>query len=196
MSLARDGPPGKEESRGNNENVKRIVAYRQKIEKELKDICNDVLDVLDKHLIPHAGTSESTVFYHKMKGDYFRYLAEFTSAQERNEAANNSSEAYKKSFDVATSQLLPTHPIRLGLALNYSVFFYEIMNSPAEACDMAKKAFDEAIAELDSLNEEQYKDSTLIMQLLRDNLNLWTSDLEAENEGDKAELEDVEEGND
>lgn len=45
------------------------------------------------------------------------------------------------------------------------------------ACQLAKQAFDDAIAELDSLNEESYKDSTLIMQLLRDNLTLWTSDL-------------------
>ncbi len=43
---------------------------------------------------------------------------------------------------------------------------------------MAKQAFDEAIAELDTLSEESYKDSTLIMQLLRDNLTLWTSDLQ------------------
>lgn len=45
------------------------------------------------------------------------------------------------------------------------------------ACHLAKQAFDEAIAELDSLNEKSYKDSTLIVQLLRDNLTLWTSDL-------------------
>jgi 14-3-3 protein epsilon len=45
------------------------------------------------------------------------------------------------------------------------------------ACHLAKQAFDEAIAELDTLSEESYKDSTLIMQLLRDNLTLWTSDL-------------------
>lgn len=50
----------------------------------------------------------------------------------------------------------------------------------ARACHLAKQAFDEAIAELDSLNEESYKDSTLIMQLLRDNLTLWTSDLPEE----------------
>ncbi|XP_026088537.1 14-3-3 protein beta/alpha-1-like [Carassius auratus] len=70
----------------------------------------------------------------------------------------------------------PTHPIRLGLALNFSVFYYEILNSPEQACALAKQAFDEAIAELDTLNEDSYKDSTLIMQLLRDNLTLWTSD--------------------
>jgi 14-3-3 protein epsilon len=61
------------------------------------------------------------------------------------------------------------------LALNFSVFYYEILNSPDRACHLAKQAFDDAIAELDSLSEESYRDSTLIMQLLRDNLTLWTS---------------------
>jgi len=43
-----------------------------KVEKELKDICQDILDVLDKHLIPSSTTGESKVFYYKMKGDYHR----------------------------------------------------------------------------------------------------------------------------
>jgi len=78
------------------------------------------------------------------------------------------------------TELAPTHPIRLGLALNFSVFYYEILNSPDRACRLAKAAFDDAIAELDTLSEESYKDSTLIMQLLRDNLTLWTSDMQGE----------------
>jgi len=88
--------------------------------------------------------------------------------------------AYKAASDVAMKELTTTHPIRLGLALNFSVFYYEILNSPDRACRLAKTAFDDAIAELDTLSEESYKDSTLIMQLLRDNLTLWTSDMQAE----------------
>ena len=91
--------------------------------------------------------------------------------------------ASKNATDVAQTELTPTHPIRLGLALNFSVFYYEILNSPDRACHLAKQAFDDAIAELDSLSEESYRDSTLIMQLLRDNLTLWTSSDGGEGEG-------------
>lgn len=114
------------------------------------------------------------------KGDYHRYLSEFASGNDRKEAAENSLVAYKAASDVANQELPPTHPIRLGLALNFSVFYYEILNSPDRACQLAKTAFDDAIAELDTLSEESYKDSTLIMQLLRDNLTLWTSDMQAD----------------
>eukprot|EP00091_Calanus_sinicus_P013993 TRINITY_DN311_c0_g1_i4.p1 TRINITY_DN311_c0_g1~~TRINITY_DN311_c0_g1_i4.p1 ORF type:complete len:241 (+),score=34.99 TRINITY_DN311_c0_g1_i4:81-725(+) len=115
-----------------------------------------------------------------MKGDYHRYLAEFATGNDRKEAAENSLVAYKAASDIAMTELPPTHPIRLGLALNFSVFYYEILNSPDRACRLAKAAFDDAIAELDTLSEESYKDSTLIMQLLRDNLTLWTSDMQGE----------------
>lgn len=111
------------------------------------------------------------------KGDYFRYLAEFATGTDRKDAAENSLMAYKSASEIATTDLPPTHPIRLGLALNFSVFYYEILNSPERACRLAKTAFDDAIAELDTLSEDSYKDSTLIMQLLRDNLTLWASDV-------------------
>ncbi|MQL69106.1 hypothetical protein Taro_001391 [Colocasia esculenta] len=114
------------------------------------------------------------------KGDYYRYLAEFKYDQEKKDAADQSLKAYEAACSTANTDLPSTHPIRLGLALNFSVFYYEIMGSPERACKLAKQAFDEAIADLDSLNEESYKDSTLIMQLLRDNLTLWTSDLPEE----------------
>uniref|UniRef100_A0A4W2HKV3 14-3-3 protein epsilon n=1 Tax=Bos indicus x Bos taurus TaxID=30522 RepID=A0A4W2HKV3_BOBOX len=168
----------KEENKGGEDKLKMIREYRQMVETELKLICCDILDVLDKHLIPAANTGESKVFYYKMKGDYHSLVA------------------YKAASDIAMTELPPTHPIRLGLALNFSVFYYEILNSPDRACRLAKAAFDDAIAELDTLSEESYKDSTLIMQLLRDNLTLWTSDMQGDGEEQNKEaLQDVEDEN-
>ncbi|KAJ3674295.1 hypothetical protein LUZ60_004911 [Juncus effusus] len=167
----------KEQSRGNEGNLKLINGYRLKIEQELSNVCNEILSLIDKHLLPAANNSEASVFYYKMKGDYYRYLAEFKVDAEKKEAADESMKGYETASDTANTDLPPTHPIRLGLALNYSVFYYEILNNTEMACNLAKVAFDEAISELDTLSEESYKDSTLIMQLLRDNLTLWTSEL-------------------
>lgn len=153
-----------------------IKGYRTKIEKELEDICNDVLKLLDDPLIPNSKNPEARVFFMKMKGDYFRYLGEFTTGDKRKNVIQLAQEAYKVASNEAET-LKTTHPIRLGLALNYSVFYYEILNSPDHACKLAKAAFDNAIAELDGLEEDEYRDSATIMQLLRDNLTLWTSDL-------------------
>ena len=174
----------KEKSKENEANVQRIRNYGRKVEKELADICHDVLNVLDNHLIKSSTSDESKVFYYKMKGDYYRYMAEFSSEEGRKAAAENSLGAYQQASKIAQEALPPTHPIRLGLALNFSVFYYEILNEPDKACELAKKAFDDAIAELDDLTEDSYKDSTVIMQLLRDNLTLWTSDMQDDGDAD------------
>lgn len=140
-------------------------------------ICGQLLRILDECLLPVDKTPEGQVFYYKMAGDYYRYLAEFAVGDDRKDKATKAKDKYEQARETAVRERLPpTNPIRLGLALNYSVFFYEILNMPQEACSLAKSAFDDAIAELDSLEEEQYKDATLIMQLIRDNLTLWTSD--------------------
>ncbi|KAK2861618.1 hypothetical protein Q5P01_001151 [Channa striata] len=165
-----------QKTEGNEKKQQMARDYRVKIESELQEICSDVLSLLDKFLIPNASQAESKVFYLKMKGDYFRYLSEVASGDVKKNTVDNSQKAYQEAFDISKKDMQPTHPIRLGLALNFSVFYYEILNSPDQACSLAKQAFDEAIAELDTLNEDSYKDSTLIMQLLRDNLTLWTSE--------------------
>ena len=123
---------------------------------------------------------------------YERYLSEFQEGDVRKKSTEDARVAYDAAVGIATQSLPPTHPIRLGLALNFSVFYFEILNSPDRACHLAKSAFDDAIAELDTLSEESYKDSTLIMQLLRDNLTLWTSEQgDAPDEGDATAVEDL-----
>merc|ERR1712125_260111 len=166
----------KEKSKGNEGNAAYAKEFCAKVEKELQEICDTILGLLNDNLNKQAGNGESKVFYQKMKADYYRYIAEFSDGDKKAAAAENARVAYQDAATVAEKDLAVTHPIRLGLALNFSVFQYEVLQNPDEACEMARTAFEDAIAELDNVAEDSYKDSTLIMQLLRDNLTLWTSD--------------------
>lgn len=147
--------------------------YKTQIESELKACSMSIIDLLTTSLIKGDEEDEAQVFYLKMTGDYYRYLAECIPSDKS--FRDNADTYYSKAYDIALKCLAPTHPVRLGLALNYSVCHFEILKDPKKACDLAKDAFDEAISKLDALQEDEYKDSTLIMQLLRDNLTLWTS---------------------
>ena len=186
------------EQKSKDSNDRRLAKeYREKIEMEFEDVCMSLFDLLDKHLIPRAREAlknaereekeqliiylkESIVFYLKMKGDYNRYLADVLLGKKGEKFTAESMASYQEAFDGCTVEsgewaLKPTNPIRLGLALNFSVFYYEIRNDGKKACELAKKAFDDAMAGLDTLDEDSYKDSLLFIQKLQDNLTLWTS---------------------
>lgn len=168
--------------------VKKLKSkYKEVVETELQAKCQEVLKLLEDKLLKKDKDGkyvmvlekandedvETQVFYLKMCGDYYRYLAEFAQG---NKYAQEAESKYKSALDLAQKKLAPTHPTRLGLALNASVCYYEILKNPQAACNLAKQAFDEAIQKLDSLSDSTYKDSTLIMQLLRDNLTIWTAE--------------------
>ena len=171
----------KEEAKG-GKHLNLLREFKKKIEEELGNFCNEIIGLLDEYLIPGAADSETKVFYYKMKADYYRYISEYATGDLRKRVADGASQSYSEASKIA-EELPTTNPIRLGLALNYSVFYYEVLNEPQKACSLAKQAFDDAIADIEQLSEDQYKDSTTIMQLIRDNLTLWTSEL-AEEGGD------------
>lgn len=166
--------------------------YRSLIASEVKEKCQTVIRILEDPekgvKIPDTSKAatkdqvEEAVFYLKMKGDYYRYMAEvdpdFRYPGDEGGYGTAAVNAYKAASEAAKKALPETHPTRLGLALNRSVCWYEIEKKPEKACEIAKEAFDQAIQKLDTLNDETYKDSTLIMQLLRDNLTLWQSEKE------------------
>lgn len=167
----------------------------KKVEQELLKSCDEALEIITTYVLSIEEAKknvEYNIFFLKMKGDYFRYKAEVVTGTEHQEASRNASDSYEEATKKAES-LPPTNPIKLGLALNYSVFYYEILNDSARACSIAKKAFDDAIEQLDSLSEEHYRDSTLIMQLLRDNLTLWASRDDGNGMGDENGKEDPDE---
>jgi len=166
-----------EKAKDNGKFLPLVQNYKVKVEKELEGLCGDVVGLLEGSLIQKATETEGRAFYMKMKGDYYRYMAECTYGDAKATAAHKAATAYQEATSYARENLKATHPIRLGLILNYSVFLYEVEEKHKDACDLAKKAFDAAISELDALTEdERYKDATLIMQLLKDNVALWESE--------------------
>ena len=117
----------KENKKGSTTNAEKAKRYKQDIENELTDYCKRILELVNKELIPKCKSEEGQVFLYKMKGDYYRYIAEYAGADEKNEAAKNADKAYETAHELAEKDLPSTHPLRLGLALNYSVYYYEIM---------------------------------------------------------------------
>lgn len=147
----------------------RIRAYREKLETELKGQCSDILGIIQNDLLAKSTNLEAQVFFLKMKGDYHRYLAEFTDGGEREKCTQDAHDAYEAASKAAVG-LEATNPIRLGLSLNFSVFYYEVFGSPDKACELAKSAYEEAIAAIGksggSQDDDQYRDSAGILQLM------------------------------
>ena len=165
----------KERERGNNDSLPLIQMYRKQFEMEIGAVCDDIIQLLETYLIPAATGGEAKAFFLKMKGDYHRYYAETAAGDEQK---NKAFEAYNKALEIANGTLASTHPIRLGLVLNFSVFYYEILKQTQKGLALAKSAYEEASTEIDGLDEETYKEATLIMQLLKDNIALWMEDAE------------------
>jgi len=174
----------KEESKGGR-HTNLIRDFKKKVKEEIDQFCIDVLTLINNSVLKNCHSAESKVFFLKMKGDYHRYLAECSNGEGQTKIAQDGLAAYTEATG-ASGDLKKTNPIRLGLALNFSVFHYEILNDPTKACSLAKQAFDDAIAEIEELNDDEYKESTTIMQLIRDNLTLWSSELDEGNEEEGA----------
>jgi len=157
--------------------------YKTKIEDELSALCEDIIKAVDEKAYPKADSPESKTFYLKMIGDYYRYIAECVKGDKLAEVTEKANEYYGKATTEAKE--LPTYnSTRLGLALNYSVFYYELKNDSKKACELAQEALDGAKQDIESMDNDEARDALSIVELLKENLDLWK---EAEGEGDDQE---------
>lgn len=158
--------------------------YTKQLQLQVEAICKDSLDLFDRLAVRQTDLV-GRVVYLRICGDYYRYRAEICGHQAAGDQAAN---YYKEALKVAESHanLGSTHPCLLDVVLNYSVCLNEIHGDTKQACILAKSAFDQAISKLDDLDEASYKDTTLILQLIRDNLTLWTSGSSSKKSSSKA----------
>merc|ERR1712146_281616 len=134
-----------------------LATYKKKIEKELYDKCMQIVNTVENKCVKLAAEDESKAFFQKMIGDYYRYVAESASQEKLETVKHGALKGYEEA-DKLSKSLNPCNPIRLGLALNYSVFHYEVMNDHKKAC---------------TVDEETFRDAKSIIELLKENLSLW-----------------------
>jgi 14-3-3 protein epsilon len=164
-----------------------LATYKQKIEDELFNQCLSIVNLVKDKCIRLAANSESKAFFLKMAGDYYRYIAESAQGDKLNEVKNGALEYYTQASEVSEKELGACNPIRLGLALNFSVFYYEVMNNHKRACELGESALQSALDKIDECDEETFRDAKSIIELLKENLSLWK---EEEGEGNN-DIEDL-----
>ena len=161
-----------------------LSQYKTKIEKELYDQCLVIVNIVKEKCLDLAKEDESKAFFFKMMGDYYRYVAESARENTLEEVKAGALDGYEQANKLSQS-LNPCNPIRLGLALNFSVFYYEVMNNHKKACELGESALTEALEKIDDVDEETFRDAKSIIELLKENLSLWK-----EEEGENA-VEDL-----
>ena len=149
-----------------------VTNFKNILESEIIDVCKNIINLINNFLLKKILIEESKIFYLKMKGDYYRYLCEIISSNENQNYIEESEKSYKEANDLA--QNLPwTNSVRLGLSLNYSVFYYEIKKNVNQAIKIGKEAIKGAKKQNDKIKEDEDKDALLTLQILKENILIW-----------------------
>ena len=159
-----------------------LATYKASIETKLTEDCQRVIDMIKEKVLSKAGSEgEAKAFFVKMVGDYYRYIAENAKDSLLEEVKQKALQAYTQANGIT---LPPCNPIKLGLALNFSVFHYEVMKNHKAACELADQALQEALDKIDELEEDDFRDAKSIIELLKENLTLWKEEEEDDNQID------------
>ena len=156
-----------------------LAGYKQQIETQLIADCDRIISIINKKVLSKPCDGEAKAFFVKMVGDYYRYISENAKDAKLEEVKQKALESYSSANSI---ELAACNPIKLGLALNYSVFHYEVMKNYKQACELADSALTEALEKIDELEEDDFRDAKSIIELLKENLTLWK---EEENDGDQ-----------
>ena len=159
-----------------------LQQFKEKTHNQLEEVCHIIIDLITEKLLPKATTPKDKVFCQKMRGDYFRYLAEFANQKDLQDAISEAHKAYLDACSISQC-LLHSEPLTLSLILNYAIFTFEHLKNTADAAEMLQKARREAEIDMGQLDQIAHNKSLGILQAMRTNLIVWFDD-EVETERD------------
>ena len=155
-----------------------LATYKAGIEAKLQEDCQRIIDMINNKVLAKSCDGEPKAFFIKMVGDYYRYIAENAKGDNLEKVKQQALAAYNEANSI---NLPPCNPIKLGLALNFSVFHYEAMKNHKAACDLADQSLQDALDKIDELEEDDFRDAKSIIELLKENLTLWREEEDNDN---------------
>ena len=158
--------------------VQKLQMFRDTLLEEIKEICLDLINLIDTSLLPAANEPQQRVSFEKMKGDYYRYICEKRDKADIEDLIQKANECYQSGMTIAQEELDNANSTYLGLVLNYSVFLYDIMELKNEAIEISKKAFNDAEYMTSSMNDTAYKDTIMVLRLLKTNFVNWEKEIQ------------------
>jgi ferredoxin-thioredoxin reductase catalytic subunit len=139
----------------------------------IKTTVEEIINIIDEKLYLNAPTLQCKVQYTKMKADYYRYICECYTDDSILEEYKLKCKLY---YELATNLALgltKCDPIRLGVALNFSVFNFEILKNKDVAYQIVTESFDAALAEMDTVDDQHYKSFSVLLQSLKEKMVEW-----------------------
>jgi len=157
----------------NSEEVCLAQSYREDLEAELQQVCQEIIGIISGVLMTKVEVGEPSVFYLKLTADYNRYMSESTSGDVQKQAQEAAAVFYEEALAEAEEHLLAFHPVRLGLVLNYSVFQHQVLGDQARAVEIAGAAYRHAVHLLATMPVESQADAETLLGQLKSNLCDW-----------------------
>lgn len=173
------------EIKNNSHLLPRVTELKLSLAEEIKKLVDKGIELIDKKLLKENISDELKVMYHKIKGDYIRYIIELTSKdkeEEINILKDQADENYKIGLNLCES-LNNLSTTKISLILNYSVFLYEVIKDYKNAYVLANNTYQTTMK---SLNEDNYdlsllKDLNKMLNILKENISKWGETVVPEN---------------
>jgi 14-3-3 protein epsilon len=163
---------------GHASKVSLLAGKKEELCRQLIRQSREALQTIDRDLLPNAVDPHMVVFFHKLCGDLYRYVAEYSDDTESVAAANDAEVSYTQAFQVADISLTICHPIRMGLVLNAAVFKYQIRKDIHGATEMLLAAEKDIETSTDQFSDNSARQLEEIARIIRQNLEAWADEVD------------------
>lgn len=150
---------------------------KQMYEETITKACDKIINQINTYIISKTKSDAGVSLFLKVKADHYRYMAEITNGQMLFNNKQNAFQFYKQAYE-KSQKLDDLDSIKLGIALNYSVFIYEILNKRINAIFYAKESLTKALYKLKVFSDTELADSRLkeslsIIDIMNENVHNW-----------------------